>query len=290
MNHKTNDLISIVLPVYNGECYLKESIESVLMQTYTNWELLIMDDCSTDNSPEIAKKYAEADERIHYYRNEKNLRLPDNLNRGFSLARGKFLTWTSDDNRYLPTAIYKMHSALIENPDAQFAFASCRIIDETGKGVEYIMVDPKSPKRIVGLDSVGACFLYTRKVYETIGNYDPEYTLVEDFDYWQRIFVRFKAVAIPEILYHYRWHPGALTSTMKKDQFNRTLERMLLKNRPGFGKLDAESKYYYYKGLYTCRKNLGEDKNPYSLNYSIYSAIYFVTHRVPNKIRRMLRK
>ena len=70
------ELISIVLPVYNGEKYLRESIDSVLRQTYKRWELIIVDDCSTDSSAEIAKEYTKRDERIYYYRNENNLRLP----------------------------------------------------------------------------------------------------------------------------------------------------------------------------------------------------------------------
>lgn len=286
--NSTNDLISIVLPVYNGEEFLRESIDSVLAQTYKNWELLIVDDCSTDSSPEIAKEYVKRDNRIHYFRNEQNLRLPRNLNKGFSLANGNYLTWTSDDNRYLPTALEKMHNALCENPKAQFVFASSRIINENGDEIEYIMVDQKSKKRIVGLNGVGACFMYTRKAYEEVGEYDPEFTLVEDFDYWQRIFMKLDVVAIEEILYQYRLHAGALTGTMRKDTFNKTLEKTLLKNRPGFGKLDAEQKYYYYTGLYNCRKNLGDTKNPYKNKYKIYSNIYLVQHRIPDKIKRML--
>ena len=77
------ELISIVLPVYNGEKYLRESIDSVLNQTYRNWELIIVDDCSTDSSAKIAKEYTNKDKRIYYYRNENNLRLPRNLNKGF---------------------------------------------------------------------------------------------------------------------------------------------------------------------------------------------------------------
>ena len=100
-----NDLISIVLPVYNGERFLRESIDSVLAQTYTNWELLIVDDCSTDNTAAIVHEYVQKDSRVQYYKNEKNLRLPRNLNRGFSLARGDYLTWTSDDNVFWPTAL-----------------------------------------------------------------------------------------------------------------------------------------------------------------------------------------
>ena len=284
------NLISIVLPVYNGEKYLRESIESILQQTYQNWELLILDDCSTDKTARIAAEYANADNRVHYFRNEKNLKLPGNLNRGFSLAKGDYLTWTSDDNRYKPHALECMITALQNDPKVQFAFASCRIIDGTGKEIEYIMVNEKSKKSIVGSNCVGACFLYTRKVYEEVGNYDPEYTLVEDFDYWQRIFSKFKTVAIKDILYEYRWHDGALTSTMKKEQFNITLEKMLLKNRSLFGKLTMEENYFYYRGLWNTRKDRNEQYNPYKWKYRFFSFIYLLAHRIPEKVQRILQK
>lgn len=283
-----NDLISIVLPVYNGEKYLKESIESVIAQTYKVWELLILDDCSTDNSAEIAKEYEKRDDRIHYYRNEKNLRLPRNLNKGFSLAKGNYLTWTSDDNRFRPQALEKMHAALVSDEKAQFVFASCRIIDGTGKEIEYIMVNESSKKRIMGMNSVGACFMYTRKAYEEVGEYDPKLTLVEDFDYWQRLYAKFGAVVISDILYEYRWHDGALTSTMKKDVFNRTLEKVLLKNRLLFGKRDIISNYYYYCGLYDCRKKLGEKFNPYAMKVQWYSFLFLILYRIPDKIKKSL--
>ncbi|MDO4168369.1 MAG: glycosyltransferase family 2 protein [Lachnospiraceae bacterium] len=283
-------LISIVLPIYNGEKYMRESIDSVINQTYQNWELLILDDCSSDNTSNIAQEYVKRDKRISYYRNEKNLRLPRNLNKGFSLAHGDYLTWTSDDNRYKPTALEKMYDALQKDLKAQFVFASCRIIDGNGKAIEYIMVNEWSKKRIVGENPVGACFMYTREVYEKIGNYDPDLTLVEDYDYWQRIFGHFETVALEEILYEYRWHDGALTSTMKQETFNKTLEKVLLKNRSLFGKIDFGSQYYYYKGLYTCEKNLGNTPNIYSKKYQLFSLIYLLQYRVPNKLKRMLRR
>lgn len=284
-----NDFVSIILPVYNGEKFLRESIDSVISQTWKNWELLIVDDCSTDSSPVIAKEYVAKDDRIHYYRNEENLRLPRNLNRGFSLAKGDFLTWTSDDNMYEPEAIERMVEKLKEDNDAEFVFASCRIIDEEGNPIEYIMVNENSPKMLIGHNSVGACFMYTRKVYEEVGEYDPTYTLVEDYDYWQRISAKFKTVIIEEILYKYRFHDGALTSTMKKDIFNQTLEKMLLKNREAFGKVDSESKYYYYKGLWKCRENVNGLHNPYQRKYIFYKIIFWLEHKIPNKLRRIIK-
>lgn len=178
-------LISIVLPIYNGEKYMRKSIDSVLAQTYANWELLIIDDGSTDNTAVIAQEYAAKDSRIRYYKNPENMRLPRTLNRGFSLAKGDFLTWTSDDNYYYPTALETMHNALVQ-PGKEFAFAACDVINGEGDIVECITVSDAAKKSIVGTNPVGACFLYSRKVYETVGEYDPEMTLVEDFDYWQR--------------------------------------------------------------------------------------------------------
>lgn len=282
-----NDLISIVLPVYNGERFLRASIDSVLAQTYKNWELLVVDDCSTDSTADIVQEYVQKDARIQYYKNEKNLRLPRNLNRGFSLARGNYLTWTSDDNVFWPTALEKMYNALKDDPEAQFAYASCDIIDEEDKVIEYMMLYPGIEKRAVGQNPVGACFLYTRAVYETVGDYDPDALYVEDFDYWQRIFMLYKVVPIYEILYSYRSQKGALTFTRKREDYARTLEKVLLKNRPGFGNLDLEAQYYYYTGLYNCRKELGQGSNPYQFKYTILKGLYFVFIRIPKKLHRI---
>jgi len=283
------DMVSIVLPVYNGERYLRESIESVLNQTYSNWELLLLDDCSDDRTPLICKEYTSLDDRIKYYRNEQNLRLPRNLNKGFSLSNGAYLTWTSDDNNYYPEAIERMVLAL-ETERKEFVFCSCDVIDGDGKIVECIMVDKYSAETICGRNPVGACFMYTRNVYETIGEYNPEFTLVEDYDYWQRICAKFSPTYISEKLYAYRWHEGALTSTMRKEVFNKTLEKMLHKNISSFGKLSPLKKFYYYEGLHKCCVNLGEYPNEYTLKYKLYYIVYLLRRRVPAKIKRMFRR
>lgn len=274
-----NELISIVLPVYNGEQFLCESIDSVINQTYPNWELIVVDDCSSDSTPDIVKEYEKRDERIHYYRNETNLRLPRNLNRGFSLTKGDYLTWTSDDNRFRPLALEMMLRTLKENPEAQLTYASYQIIDETGKEIGLITADSNGEKHILGSNIVGACFMYTRNAYVQIGEYDPNLVLVEDFDYWQRMFMTFKTVAIKEILYDYRWHSSSLTSTKKEQQFGKTLEKMLLKNRAGFGKLDVEADYYYKRCLYSARKKQG-GKNPYRWQYTLSACRQFVKCRI----------
>ena len=264
-------LVSIVLPVYNGARFLRDSIDSIINQTYTNWELLILDDCSTDETPTISEEYAGKDCRIHYYRNEKNLRLPGNLNRGFSLSTGEYLTWTSDDNCFRPTAIERMVEALEINQDAGLVYASYQVIDENGRNLQVMQADTEGKDHILGSNVVGACFMYTRAVYEDVGDYDVEFMLVEDFDYWQRVMVNFKAIVIEDVLYDYRWHDASLTSTKNERRFGMLLEKMLLKNRPEFGKLNLEAAYFYYSALDRSCK-LQEKKNEHAVRLKL---IYF---------------
>ena len=96
--------ISVVLPVYNGEAYLKDAIKSILNQTFQDFELIIVDDCSTDRTTEIVKRYVDCDSRIILIQNKVNLKLPESLNKGFSHATGDYWTWTSCDNLYMPDA------------------------------------------------------------------------------------------------------------------------------------------------------------------------------------------
>jgi hypothetical protein len=156
--------------------------------------------------------------------------------------------------------------------------------------VEVIAVNDHSRKVIVGGNPVGACFLYSREVYESIGEYDPEMTLVEDFDYWQRICMKYEPACICEKLYAYRWHDGALTSTMSKQKYASTLERMLIENRPGFGKINWEAKYYFYRGLHNCRKILGKKTVTDEFKFQALSMLNFLLRRVPNKIKRMAQR
>lgn len=270
-------LISIVLPVYNGARFLRESIESILNQTYTNWELLILDDCSTDDTSEISKEYAARDCRIQYHRNQVNLRLPGNLNRGFSLAVGEYLTWTSDDNCFRPMALERMVNTLEANPQADLVYASYQVMDEYGNRKQIMQADPMGKDHIWGSNVVGACFLYTRKAYEEVGDYDVDLLLVEDFDYWQRMMMKFEAVPLDEVLYDYRWHDASLTSTKNEKRFGEVLEKMLIKNRSGVGKLSLEAAYFYYSALARSCRGQGKD-NPYSLRLKLLYACWRSKH------------
>ena len=208
--------VSIVLPTYNGSRYLEQSIRSCLDQTFRDLELIIVDDCSTDETPQIISRFVAADARVRTVRNERNCRLPGSLNSGFAVSRGRYLTWTSDDNLYRPDAISQMVGALDEDPQAGLVYAPMTYIDATGKpqGPGY---SGGPPDTLAYRNPVGACFLYRREVYETIGDYVDGLFLVEDWDYWLRVAERFRLRTIPNDLYLYRLHEGSLTRQRQGD-------------------------------------------------------------------------
>lgn len=203
-----NPRLTVVLPVYNGEKYLTESIESVIGQDYGDFELIIVDDHSEDHSTEIIKSYLGKDSRIKYIHNTKNEGLPYSLNKGFSISKGEYLTWTSDDNLYHKDAFGRMVSYLDSNPHCGLVYANMNLIDAWGN---VIGSRTGGDCNIYKNDCVGACFMYRRICKETIGDYNESRILVEDYDYWLRIASKYDIQNIPETLYDYRFHNDSLT-------------------------------------------------------------------------------
>lgn len=223
-------LISIVLPTYNGSRYLREAIESCRTQTYQNWELILVDDCSTDATPDIIAEYTRRDRRIRSIRHEVNKKLPAALNTGHAAARGEYLTWTSDDNRLLPSAIEEMARFLEEHPRVGVVYTDAVLIDETG---QYMRDFPALPaSRLAYMDALGACFLYRRTVYETLGGYDTELFLAEDYEYWLRAHRQFELAPLHKILYEYRWHDQSLTKSANRLAIRTSAERALRRHLP----------------------------------------------------------
>lgn len=197
-------LVSIVLPTYNRAHLLPGAIESVLAQTWQHLELIVVDDNSPDQTAEVVAGYD--DPRIRYLKNDPNLRLPRALNRGFAEARGEFLTWTSDDNFFAPTAIERMVGRL-QKGDCDFVYADYWLFAETDPSGEPVVIRQDRLPDALRLEKgnhIGACFLYTRRLYETVGDYDPELFLVEDYDYFIRASKQFSFCHIPEPLYYFR--------------------------------------------------------------------------------------
>lgn len=201
-------LVSIVMPTFNGSRYLAGAIANCLAQAEVSLELIIVDDASQDDTPAIIA--ALDDPHVIKLRHSKNKGLPTALNTGFVAATGQYLTWTSDDNLYAPGALGAMAGYLDTHPDVAFVYADYWTIDPNGDVLGVQAVEPQ--EILLQRSCVGPCFLYRRQVYETIGSYNTELRLIEDYEYWLRVSQKFVMQPIHQPLYFYRTHPASLTN------------------------------------------------------------------------------
>jgi len=207
MTEPQSKTVSIILPTYNGAQYLQKSIASCLAQTYANIELIIVNDGSTDETEEILSSFH--DQRIIYFKHDANKGLPKALNTGFKNCSGVYLSWTSADNLYKPSAIEEMVKFL-ERTGSSFVYSNYYTFSADDFSNKVYIKLPKEPILKDG-NCIGFCFLYTRNVYEKVGEYDPALKLAEDYDYWIRISRHFKLAHLNKVLYLARRHKNSLT-------------------------------------------------------------------------------
>lgn len=125
--------VSLGMPVYNGAIYLRCALDSILAQTFQDWELIICDNASTDETQTICEEYAARDPRIKYHRSSRNIGPSANYNRTFELSRGEYFKWAAHDDVLEPTYLEKTIRVLDESPDVVLAYTDVVLIDEHGK-------------------------------------------------------------------------------------------------------------------------------------------------------------
>jgi len=202
-------LVSIVLPTYNHLRFLPKAVESVLGQTYPNFELIIINDGSTDGT--CAYLEGLKDPRIRVI-HQGNKGLPEALNTGFRAAHGELLTWISSDNYCAATFLEVFVSAMEANPNAGLAYSAFARINEDGQVIKVTDCPDMDYSRLLLSFPGMSSFMYRRGCQETVGLYDPALEGAEDWDMWLRIAERFPIVYVPDILYYYRQHSGSLTA------------------------------------------------------------------------------
>lgn len=208
-----NELVSIIMPSYNTAKYIEESIKSVLAQTYTNWELLIVDDCSTDNTDEIVQSFL-SDERIKYFKNKYNSGAAISRNRALREAKGKWIAFLDSDDLWLPQKLEKQISFMKEH-DYKFSYTDYRI-QLNGEWFPYVNTGPNivTKHRLKNY-----CYFSTITIM-----YDREYIgLVQiepikknnDYAMWLRIIEKSNCYRLPECLSFYIKHEGSISSGSK---------------------------------------------------------------------------
>ena len=210
--------LTIGLPVYNGERYLRQALDSLLAQTFTDFELVISDNASTDSTPSICREYAEMDQRIRYVQQPTNIGAGPNHNLLPGLARGRYFKWASHDDLYDPDLIRLCMEQFREHPDAILVHAWDARIDPEGKVSEptpYVLdtANPSPAARLRSLlrDPGGDDFYGVMRTDVLVrrGPHDSHFNADRTFMAGLVLYGPFYQV--PQVLYFRREHPDRLT-------------------------------------------------------------------------------
>jgi glycosyltransferase involved in cell wall biosynthesis len=223
--------ISVLMPVYNCRQYIKESVDSILNQTYNDYEFLIIDDCSTDGTLEYLETLS--DSRIQIIKKPKNTGLIASLNLGLQLAKGKYIARMDGDDISLPTRFEKQLALMEANPDVVVCATSMELF---GEGNKTVWAPPIKDSLIRASHLFYSCIYHPTSMLrvDTIKAkgllYDALYKHTEDYDLWIRLADYGKLANIQEVLLNYRRHSNSVTtanSEIQHQNANRIRKRIL---------------------------------------------------------------
>jgi glycosyltransferase involved in cell wall biosynthesis len=211
-------IVTVLMPVYNGEIFLKEAIDSILNQTFTDFEFLIINDGSTDRSEEIILGYK--DSRIRYIKNDENLRLIRTLNKGINLANGQFLVRMDADDISLPNRIERQVYFMQNNAEVVVAGSWFQSTGDNNIIVQY----PTLHNAIVTefLYKCSICHPSTIWRLENLDTlaFNTDFDHAEDYEFWIQCMNIGKLANIPEVLLNYRTHNMNVSSQYSEIQIN----------------------------------------------------------------------
>lgn len=215
--------ISVIMPVYNAATYLESAIQSILAQTFTSFEFIIVDDGSQDKSANILQKYAERDERIIPI-HQSNSGISTALNQGIERAQGNYLARMDADDIALPQRLEAQIKFLNENPDYAGIGSWVNFIDPDGDPI-FTYRTPEDPQAVLdGLlqgDIAGLihpAMMFPHQAVKAAGAYRPEYDFSEDYDLFTRLSDFGKLSSLPQTLLKYRQHLGSINAVASLDQ------------------------------------------------------------------------
>jgi len=211
--------VSVCVPTFNYTRFLPDCIESVLQQTMADWELVITDDCSTDGTETIVERYAKADPRIHYIRNEQRLGMSANLRRACDLGRGEYLKVLCSDDWLAPRCLEVLSALLDRYPKAVLATPGeiyCKASGEPlgvhflyGKPVSVIPGEEMLDRMARGNGFGGnSSYLIRASAYHRVGGYDPNVLYAVDYELAARLCRTGEYVHTDEPLFYGRMHPA----------------------------------------------------------------------------------
>lgn len=212
-----NPKVTVLMPAYNAEKYIGTAIESILNQTYKDFEFIIVNDCSTDSTLDIIKKYAKKDKRIRIISNKKNQKIAQTLNNGLKEAKGKYIARLDADDWSYPERLEKQVNFMEENPDVVLSSGNMEVCDgELNK--KNISNYPLSDKNIRKVflqynPTVSPAMIWRRKVSEEIGGFSLN-TMSEDYMFFMDMSSKGEVANLKDVLIKYRVLNTSASSTL----------------------------------------------------------------------------
>ncbi len=222
-NFVCSPVVSVVMSVYNGEKYLHESVDSILNQTYKNFEFIVINDGSEDNSLDVLLKYQTMDNRLLIV-NQSNIGLTRSLNRGIKLAAGRYIARQDTDDKSLPERLKKQLRFLEANSDYFLVGTAYKVIDQKGNivgdsSVPFFTDDDKLQAVMNRFNPFFHSSVMFRNDVGCLGCfYDPSYEYAQDYELWTRISKLYKVCNLPEVLALSRHWPEMISVKKSKRQ------------------------------------------------------------------------
>jgi len=268
-------MISVVMPVCNGEKYLKEAIESILNQTYRDFEFIIVNDGSTDKTEDIILSYH--DPRIRYVKNKTNLQIVKTFNKGIKLSCGKYIARMDADDISLPNRLEKQVSFLEKHKEIGVLGTW---IENTNKDKEHkaCWFTPVSPELVRWSLYFGTCIAHPtviiqRNIIEKIGGYNPEFSVAEDYEFWVRASHITNLSNLPQVLLKRRIHDNniSLLKTQEMEKNDIKIMRLAISNLLNSSVSEKEvSELRRY--VRSCPLNVSQIKSVYDLMQKMFRA------------------
>lgn len=222
-----NPIVSIIMPAFDAEKYIDESIESILQQSFKEFELIVIDDGSTDHTSQNIQKYANKDKRIVFLKNNGNLGISKTRNKGIEISRGKYIAWQDADDISMPDRIEKQKTFLDDHPEVGIVGGYLQFFNfmKNLSVRKYKAADEGIRKNIFKYSPVSQGAAMIRKeCFDKTGIYDATLESAEDLDMSFRIGNIYKFANLQEIILRYRVYDGSATfkklSILEKNTVN----------------------------------------------------------------------
>ncbi len=249
---KNNPKISVIMPVYNTDKFVWEAIESILKQSFKDFEFIIIDDCSTDQSYQVCNEYAKNESRIRLYRNKENIWISETRNKLIELCKGEFIATQDSDDISVNNRLKLSFDFLIQNHDYAVVSGNNIIVNQVWKTIGARIYSNNIKKTILKKSPVSQpSSMFVKNVFIQVGWYDRSINYGEDYDLWLKIYsVGYKIKNLDKFLIKYRLHGNQTKSTKLRQTLKNTI--FIQKRAINKYKIKASLSDYIYLFLEKC--------------------------------------